>query len=150
MRKNMTLGERIREERRKRGLTQEELAEILNVSRQAIAKWESGRGIPDMANLITISDEFGISLDEMIKGYGSVGKKIMADSNAKKWHGIVILYLLAIIVYIAYFAFSHGIFMTGFLIATLFMLVLEIAIIVRGKVHGESFKKTSNETDGIS
>ena len=59
----MTLGERIRDERKKRGLSQEELADILNVSRQAITKWETDRGIPDIANLIRISEEFEISLD---------------------------------------------------------------------------------------
>ena len=54
---------------------QEQLAEKLNVSGQAITKWEMDRGIPDVANLIAISDEFGLSLDELIKGDVAVKKK---------------------------------------------------------------------------
>ena len=48
----MSLGETIREQRKKAGLSQEQLAEKLNVSRQAITKWETDKGIPDVANLI--------------------------------------------------------------------------------------------------
>ena len=70
----MSLGEKIKELRRKAGMSQEQLAEKLNVSRQAITKWETDKGIPDIANLIAISDEFGLSLDELIKGNVSVKK----------------------------------------------------------------------------
>ena len=129
----MTLGERIRGERKKRGLSQEELADILNVSRQAITKWETDRGIPDIANLIRISEEFEISLDELIKGDNSVKRKIIYDSTMKKWHLLVLIYLMAIIAYIAYFALLNRIFMIGFLVATLFMLGFELRIIIKEK-----------------
>ena len=129
----MTLGERIRDERKKRGLSQEELAEILNVSRQAITKWETDRGIPDIANLIRISEEFEISLDELIKGDNSVKRKIIYDNSMKRWHLLVVVYLLAIVAYVAYFALLYRIFMVGFLIATLFMLGFELRIIIKEK-----------------
>ena len=129
----MALGERIRDERKKRGLSQEELADILNVSRQAITKWETDRGIPDIANLIRISEEFEISLDELIKGDNSVKRKIIYDSSMKRWHLLVVVYLLAIVAYIAYFALLYRIFMVGFLIATLFMLGFELRIIIKEK-----------------
>ena len=129
----MTLGERIRDERKKRGLSQEEQAEILNVSRQAITKWETDRGIPDIANLIRISEEFEISLDELIKGDNSVKRKIIYDSTMKKWHLLVLIYLMAIVAYIAYFALLNRIFMIGFLVATLFMLGFELRIIIKEK-----------------
>ena len=63
----MTIGERIREERTKAGLSQEQLAGKLGVSRSAVAKWESGNGIPDIDNLITLSDMFSITIDELIR-----------------------------------------------------------------------------------
>ena len=129
----MTLGERIRGERKKRGLSQEELADILNVSRQAITKWETDRGIPDIANLIRISEEFEISLDELIKGDNSVKRKIIYDNSMKRWHLLVVVYLLAIVAYVAYFALLYRIFMVGFLIATLFMLGFELRIIIKEK-----------------
>ena len=62
----MDLGNKIKEIRTKFGLTQEDLAEKLNVSRQAIAKWESGNGIPDTENLKTISKLFGTSIDTLL------------------------------------------------------------------------------------
>ena len=73
----MNLGEKIKERRKQAGLSQEQLAERLNVSRQAITKWETNKGIPDIANLIAISDEFGLSLDELIKDDVAVKKKIL-------------------------------------------------------------------------
>lgn len=127
----MDLGEKIRDQRKKAGLSQEQLAEKLNVSRQAITKWETNKGIPDISNLIALSDEFGLSLDELIKEDGAVKKKIISDSSAKKWHILVIVYLLAILAYIAYFVVCHKIFMVGFLIATLFMLFFELRIFIK-------------------
>ena len=49
---DMTIGEKIREARKSAGLTQEQMADKLMVSRQAITKWESDRGIPDVSNLL--------------------------------------------------------------------------------------------------
>lgn len=80
----MSLGDKIKEYRKSSGLSQEELAEKLNVSRQAITKWENNKGIPDISNLIAISDEFSLSLDELIKDDVNVKKKIISDSSAKK------------------------------------------------------------------
>ena len=62
----MTFGEKLRQARKDAGLSQEELAEKLNVSRQAITKWETDRGIPDIANRMTISNLFGIAVDDFI------------------------------------------------------------------------------------
>ena len=64
----MTLGERIKEFRHMEGLSQEGLAEKLNVSRQAITKWESDNGVPDVDNLIALSRLMGITLDELVLG----------------------------------------------------------------------------------
>ena len=54
--------------RKVRGMSQEELGEQLGVSRQTISKWENGTAYPDMLNLITISDFFGVKIDDMISG----------------------------------------------------------------------------------
>lgn len=64
----MTLGEKIKELRIENGITQEELSEKLNVSRSAIAKWESDSGIPELFNLKMISDCFSVSVDSLIDG----------------------------------------------------------------------------------
>lgn len=63
----MLFSEKLKLLRIKKNLTQEELAEKLNVSRQAITKWESGDGIADIENLKQISILFGITIDELVK-----------------------------------------------------------------------------------
>lgn len=62
----MTIGEKIKLLRTEKGITQEALAEKLNVSRSAIAKWETNSGVPEVSNLIIISKLFEISVDELI------------------------------------------------------------------------------------
>jgi len=62
----MEFHEKLQELRKKRGLTQEELAESLYVSRTAISKWESGRGYPSIDSLKEISRFFSVSIDELL------------------------------------------------------------------------------------
>lgn len=69
--------------RKESKLTQEQLAEKLNVSRQAITKWESGDGVPDIENLKQISKVFNITIDELIKE-----EKNVLIEEKKKYHYI--------------------------------------------------------------
>lgn len=62
----MTIGEKIREARKSAGLTQEQMAEKLMVSRQAITKWESDKGIPDINNLKAISSLLNVTIDYLV------------------------------------------------------------------------------------
>ena len=64
----MEFYEKLQELRKSRGLTQEELAEVLYVSRTAISKWESGRGYPNIDSLKAISKYFSVSIDELLSG----------------------------------------------------------------------------------
>ena len=64
----MTFGEIIKKLRTDKGLTQDELAEKIYVTRTAISKWESGRGFPNIESLKTISKYFSVSLDELLSG----------------------------------------------------------------------------------
>ena len=63
----MEIGQKLREARQRRGLTQEELAERLRLSRQTISNWENERSYPDIMSLIALSDLYGLSLDELVK-----------------------------------------------------------------------------------
>ena len=62
----MTLGEKIREARRKCGLSQEQLADKMSVSRSAVAKWETDKGLPDVGNLKLLGQLLNISLDRLL------------------------------------------------------------------------------------
>ena len=64
----MEFNEKLQELRKQKNLTQEELAELLFVSRTAVSKWESGRGYPNIESLKAISKFFGVSVDELLSG----------------------------------------------------------------------------------
>mgnify|MGYP000546073148 CR=1 FL=1 len=64
----MELNERLAQLRKEHGLSQNDLAEKLNVSRQAISRWEQGLAMPSSDNLIYLSRLYGITLDELIYG----------------------------------------------------------------------------------
>ena len=64
----MEFNEKLQELRKSRGLTQEELAEALFVSRTAVSKWESGRGYPSIDSLKEISKYFSVTIDELLTG----------------------------------------------------------------------------------
>lgn len=62
----MTLGQKLKEIRKRFGLSQEQLAQIMNVSRQAITKWENDGDLPDVSNLQELSKVFGITVDYLL------------------------------------------------------------------------------------
>ena len=66
------LGEKIRKARLEAGLTQEELSELLMVSRAAVAKWETNRGLPDIENLKFIASALSVSVDYLLDENNSV------------------------------------------------------------------------------
>ena len=64
---NMNLAEKIFQERKKLGLSQEQFAEKMEISRQAVSKWESGQSMPDLDKLVMMSQIFGVSTDYLLK-----------------------------------------------------------------------------------
>lgn len=77
----LEFNEKLQELRKKKGLTQEELASFLYVSRTAISKWESGRGVPNIESLKAISQFFGITIDELLSGEEIL---TIADKDVKR------------------------------------------------------------------
>lgn len=63
----MNLADKIIEERKKNGWSQEELASKLGVSRQAVSKWESSGSIPDLQRILQMSELFGVTTDYLLK-----------------------------------------------------------------------------------
>ena len=64
----MDFGQRLKEIRKRNGLTQDAMAERLHVSRQAVSNWENNRNLPDLAMILQIAEAFSLSLDELILG----------------------------------------------------------------------------------
>ncbi|MDP4092333.1 MAG: DUF5680 domain-containing protein [Bacillota bacterium] len=65
----MKFQEKLQALRKEKGMSQENLAEKIGISRQAVAKWEVGASYPDMENLICLSDLFRVSIDKLVKDY---------------------------------------------------------------------------------
>ena len=63
----MKFSEKLKSIRKQAGMSQEQLAEKLGVSRQAVTKWETDGGIPDIDNLLAISALFSMSVDELLQ-----------------------------------------------------------------------------------
>ena len=87
----MEFGNRLYELRKQKGLSQEELANRLDVTRQTISKWELGDSNPDMDKLVQLGELFEISLDELVLGkvpvtskLDELGAKVMTTENKQK------------------------------------------------------------------
>ena len=97
----MELGKRILEIRKENDLTQDELAEICNVTRQTISNWENGKSYPDIDTLVLLSDSFGVSLDAMLKGDREMVSEITKEQKQGRYHRIKMV--IAVIIAVAIF-----------------------------------------------
>ena len=81
--KSINLGNNLYNLRKKRGLSQEEFAEKIHISRQAVSKWERGEAFPDIENLIEIAEFYGVTIDELVnKAESFDGVAEVADTGA--------------------------------------------------------------------
>ena len=87
----MEFHEKLQELRKQKNLTQEELSEILFVSRTAISKWESGRGYPSIDSLKAIAEFFGVTIDELLSNRELITLAETENrSNLKKIYSFII------------------------------------------------------------
>ncbi len=123
----MTLGSKIQKLRKSRSLSQEAFADIMNVSRQSVSKWELDQTYPEINKLIEIADYFGVSLDDLLrdnadstesiqcmnkeqasqtevpdKGYEENGNITNNNSNIIPVKGKALLFLAILFVFILY------------------------------------------------
>ena len=77
----MNMADRIQYLRKTNGISQEELADKLGVSRQAVSKWESEQSLPDLGKIITMSDYFEVTTDYILKGIEPVADKEQKSSE---------------------------------------------------------------------
>lgn len=76
----MNIADRIQNLRKQKGISQEELADKVGVSRQAVSKWESEQSVPDLDKVIILSEYFGVTTDYLLKG---IEVKLHTDDNKK-------------------------------------------------------------------
>jgi len=83
----MNFAEKLKAERKKKGWSQEELAEYLYVSRQSVSKWENGQNYPSIEIIIKLSDLFGVSIDELLRSDAELTKKVINDGKKLAYPG---------------------------------------------------------------
>lgn len=89
----MTFGEKLKNLRSTNGLTQEQLAEKIFVTRTAVSKWETNNGYPSIDSLKTISNLFGISIDDLISDVDVENKKLLDERLSRRCYFIAIAFL---------------------------------------------------------
>jgi len=80
----MSIGEVLKQARSEAGLSQEDVAEKVGVSRQTVSSWENGKSYPDIASVIALSDAYGVSLDSLMKGDAKMIEHLEESTNVTK------------------------------------------------------------------
>lgn len=167
----MEFHEKLQELRKSRGLTQEELAEALYVSRAAISKWESGRGYPSIDSLKEISKYFAVTIDDLLSGEKLI---LLAEEENKSnmWSmcgllfGIVDVCFLLLAILPLYpntidghiysvnlFAYAEITSMKRFIYWGMFLSIVVLGVVkiilTKGKT-GKSYKKLMDFSMGIN
>lgn len=152
----MEFGEKLLKLRKDRGMSQEELAEQLNTSRQAISKWENGQGFPEIEKLLVLSNVFNTPIDYLLKdslennqenltGYyvsrENVEGFLTNNKKMTKYGSFGISFIIAS--YIPYLTFQHSFKIYSIIIAS--MIVLGGAAIISASFMEEQYKTLKRE-----
>lgn len=145
----MTIGERLLKLRKERNLSQEELANKLDVSRQSISKWETDQSMPDFDKIVSLCEYFGITTDELLTGNKDIVEAKEIDTRSKFARNIAIsvgLYIFSLVVLIL---FAAG-FDQPIIGVCAFFTLIAIAtglIIYSSIMYGKKRKKENHENE---
>ncbi|MCC0636147.1 MULTISPECIES: helix-turn-helix domain-containing protein [unclassified Clostridioides] len=105
----MEIGKKLKNARINSGLTQEKVAEKINVSRQTISNWENEKSYPDIISVIKLSDLYSISLDELLKGDNKMIEHLKESTNLvnsnKKLITAIIINIILLILFVLFNSF---------------------------------------------
>ena len=143
---SLEVGAQIKKCRGNLGISQEELAERIYVSRQTISNWETGKSYPDIHSLVLLSTLFNVSLDQLIKGDVEAMKKEIKETEVRKLNNYGALYTgLLVLTVVSLVPLVAWIGMYGFLPwGALFAVTLYVALKVE-KVKKENDISTYKE-----
>ncbi|MDF0479891.1 helix-turn-helix transcriptional regulator [Vagococcus sp. PNs007] len=142
-----TLGYRIFELRKEKGLSQKSLAEMLNISRQSISKWERDETIPDLKHLIQLTTLFNVSLDSLITTTNSEKTSQPIDSRyyfrkilirSKKLFFLLLIFTFLLFSYYHHFTFTTLTLLSVSLIA---FIIFKLLFFISKEVSHDNFKK---------
>lgn len=141
----MELASRIKEQRALLGLSQEDLAERIFVSRQTISNWETDKTYPDVQSLLLLSNLFGVSIDSLIKGDVEEMKAVLSD-QAKKMNNLSVIMLVSVGLTLAWVFATAIMDMAGLMhFDMLFMVLPAAAMFVPGLVAAAMIEKIKSD-----
>jgi transcriptional regulator with XRE-family HTH domain len=155
---NMSLGQKLMELRKEKHLSQEEVADKLNVTRQSVSKWETDQSTPDFDKILPICELFGITTEELITGKKEIINNVEGvnniiydtDDNKQKRTGGLAIGILLYFVAVAWIVSSIAAFKVNPLVATsIFLIICGVAtslivftqIVYKKKLSPEEEKK---------
>lgn len=157
----MKFGENLQKIRKLKNLSQEDLAEMLEVSRQAVSKWESGTGFPEAEKLIAISEVLNCSLDDLLKGKidekkNDADMRVKYDDLINRFSKSISIGVMLILIGVTLFLAISGLEIDavedsstlGLAVMLLFVTIAVPIFVIRG-IEMESFKKKYSELDKI-
>lgn len=125
MTENINVGQKLQIARNKQELTQEHIAQQLQVSRQTISNWENNKSYPDIVSLITLSELYQISLDQLLKGDKAMIEHLSKSTNTVASNRrLLTAIILNIIILIAFILFNSLITQNTTLLFTCFLIAL--------------------------
>ena len=121
----MEIGKKLRAARAKCGLTQEQAADMLYVTRQTVSNWENEKSYPDIVSIVRISELYNVSLDELLKGDDEMMKHLEETTNVvKNGKRLFAAIMLNIAVMVAMFAAALFLPDRAYITACVFCLAL--------------------------
>jgi len=137
----MDIGEKIKKARIEANVTQEQIAEVLGVSRQTVSNWENGKTYPDIVSVIKMSDFYNISLDHLLKeekktmsNYVEYLKESTNVVKSKRKLCLILILLAYLVVWayglITFWCFTDGADAMGYAIMFLYLLYPIVTIVI--------------------
>ncbi len=136
----MTFGEKLKQLRSNAGMTQEELACKLFVTRTAVSKWETSRGLPSIDSLKLISELFHVSIDELVfDGDVSLARSLDEKRARKTYIAAMIAFILCTLLCLLSYLLKQPYIIIGG--AALAILYIVLALLSKPKYRRENMKK---------
>ena len=137
----MNIADRIQHLRKSKGISQEELADKVGVSRQAVSKWESEQSTPDIEKVILLSDYFEVTTDYLLKGIEPVSENIPRKSDARIFSLVAsVINFIGLVVAIMIWIERQ---ISSSVAAGLILMAVGIMIFVMGQFIGENKEQSS-------
>ena len=139
----MEIGTRIQELRKKKNITQEELANVMNISRQAVSKWESNLSAPDIEKIIDLCEYFQVSADYLLMGK-ETSKKL--EGSWIEFYPIGSLVIKLILMISLYFVADLINGLTGTIVYMVFVVLIYLLEkkLIRVLAYINTFQKLEN------